>query len=210
MLCSKGARRLASLLIFSFALAGRVAHADIYTWVDDHGVLHFEDLPPEKKLDVSERFGGVEPRVVALPNGEERKYYRADVGDYDDLIRAAAEHYRLPFHYVKAVAKVESNFNPSAVSHARAKGLMQLIDSTAKLMGVKDPFDPRQNVFAGARYLRILANRFDGDLALTAAAYNAGPERVQRDGRVPDIDETTRYVARVLLMYRFYTRGQAH
>jgi soluble lytic murein transglycosylase-like protein len=85
--------------------------------------------------------------------------------------------------------------------------LMQLIDGTAAQMNVADPFDPRQNIFGGARYLRILANEFGGNMALTAAAYNAGPERVKRIGRVPEIRETQRYVRRVLQMYRHYKRS---
>ena len=73
---------------------------------------------------------------------------------------------------------------------------------------VDDPFDPKQSIFGGARYLRILANQFGGNMALTAAAYNAGPERVRRIGRVPDIPETQRYVRRVLMMYRHYKRSE--
>ena len=84
---------------------------------------------------------------------------------------------------------------------------MQLIDSTAAQMRVDDPFDPKQSIFGGARYLRILANQFDGNMALTAAAYNAGPRRVQRLGRIPNIRETQRYVRRVLQMYRHYRRN---
>jgi soluble lytic murein transglycosylase-like protein len=81
---------------------------------------------------------------------------------------------------------------------------MQLIDPTARRMKVEDPFDPRQNIFGGARYLRLLANQFDGDLVRTTAAYNAGPERVRRAGGIPNIRETRRYVRRVLEMYRHY------
>ncbi|MBI2373838.1 MAG: lytic transglycosylase domain-containing protein [Deltaproteobacteria bacterium] len=198
--------RLTGALLVSFLASS--ARAEMYTWVDEQGVLHFEDLPPAKKA-VGDRFGGFQPVVEKLPSGEERQYYPADVGIYDEILWAAADHYRLPFPYLKAIAKVESNFNSTAISHANAQGVMQLVPSTARLMGVTDPFDARQSVFGGARYLRILANRFEGDLALTAAAYNAGPERVQRDGGIPAIDETTRYVRRVLQMYRYYAKGRS-
>ena len=85
---------------------------------------------------------------------------------------------------------------------------MQLMDQTAKEMNVTDSYDPEQNIFGGARYLRLLANQFDGNMALTAAAYNAGPHRVSRLGRIPNIRETKRYVRRVLEMYRHYRRAE--
>ena len=104
--------------------------------------------------------------------------------------------------------KVESNFNPRALSPKAAKGLMQLIDATAADMNVTDPYDPRQCVFGGARYLRVLANMFDGNMALVAAAYNAGPHRVNPTKSIPNIRETQQYVRRVLTMYRHYRRTE--
>lgn len=190
------------------------ARAELYSWVDDEGVIHmtnvtpnanYKPYEPERPEDV-EGFGGEKPLVV-IKQGKERVLYKVKVTRFDAILREAAEHYRLPFAFLKAVAKVESNFNPNAVSHADAKGLMQLIDATASDMGVEDPFDPRQNIFGGARYLRTLANEFDGNMALTAAAYNCGPERVKRYGRIPKIRETQRYVRRVLQMYRHYRRN---
>ncbi len=173
--------------------------------------MHLTNARPSAKYqpyrgDDAEGFGGEQPLVWLLPNERQRVLYPVDVDRYDDLLREAAAHYRLPFAFLKAVAKVESNFNPNAISHANAKGLMQLIDDTAARMKVDDPFDPRQNIFGGARYLRILANLFDGNMALTAAAYNAGPERVKRASGIPNIPETQRYVQRVLQMYRHYKK----
>jgi soluble lytic murein transglycosylase-like protein len=186
------------------------ARAELYSWVDEEGVIHLTNLPRGAELkryegDDAEGFGGEKPLVIQ-EQGTERVIYPVDVPRFDPILKEAAEHYRLPFAFLKAVVKVESNFNPRAVSHADAKGLMQLIDPTARDLNVADPFDPRQNIFGGARYLRMLANEFDGNMALTAAAYNAGPDRVKRTGRIPEIRETQRYVRRVLEMYRHYRR----
>jgi soluble lytic murein transglycosylase-like protein len=196
-------------------LPARSAQAELYSWVDQDGTIHLTNIAGKvpasyKALDAeeSEGFGGQKPLVTVMPGGEERVFYPVDVKHYDELIREAAEHYRLPFAFIKAVCKVESNFNPRAVSHADAKGIMQLIDATASDMSVNDVFDARQNIFGGARYLRILANMFDGNMALTAAAYNAGPDRVMKKGGIPNISETQKYVRRVLTMYRHYRRTE--
>jgi soluble lytic murein transglycosylase-like protein len=108
---------------------------------------------------------------------------------------------------VRAVIKVESNFDPRAISHANARGLMQLIPGTADRMMVRDVFDPRENIFGGTRYLRVLANLFNGDLELTLASYNAGEGAVMRHGGIPPYAETRDYVERVLGYYRVY-RGR--
>jgi len=123
---------------------------------------------------------------------------------YDHLINEAAQLYQLPHSFIRAVMHVESNFNPTVVSRAGAMGLMQLMPKTARSMGVSDPFDVRQNVLGGARYLRILANRFKGDLILTVAAYNAGEAAVDKYEGIPPYQETQRYVRRVLKHYYAY------
>lgn len=204
--------RLSRICLSVLVLLGAAgtARAELYSWVDEDGVIHLTNAAagagfrPYRGDDV-EGFGGELPLVIE-ERGSERVLYPVDVKRFDDILKEAAEHYRLPFAFLKAVVKVESNFNPKAVSHADAKGLMQLIDSTARTVNVTDPFDPRQSIFGGARYLRMLANDFDGNMALTAAAYNAGPERVKREGKIPNIRETQRYVRRVLEMYRHYRR----
>lgn len=196
-------------LALACVLGARPAAAkDLYSWQDDDGVLHLTNMPnsvrykPYQGTDAA-GFGGEKP-VVLVMRGRPRVLYRVNVKRYDKLFREAARHYKLPFAFLKAVAKVESNFNPEAVSPAGAKGLMQMIDATAARMKVTDPFDPEQSIFGGARYLRMLANSFEGNMALVAAAYNAGPERVARVKRIPRIRETQRYVRRVLQMYRYY------
>ncbi len=123
---------------------------------------------------------------------------------YNNLIAEAAQLYQLPYSFIRAVMRVESDFNPTVVSHAGAMGLMQLMPKTARSMGVSNPFDVRQNILGGARYLRILANRFKGDLILTVAAYNAGETAVEKYNGIPPYKETQRYVRRVLKHYYAY------
>jgi soluble lytic murein transglycosylase-like protein len=126
---------------------------------------------------------------------------------YDQHIREAAALYQIPVELVRAVIKVESDFDPRAVSPANARGLMQMIPETAERMMVQDSFDPRQNIFGGTRYLRVLANLFNGDIQLTLAGYNAGEGAVMRYGGIPPYAETQDYVARVLNYYRTYRGG---
>jgi soluble lytic murein transglycosylase-like protein len=123
---------------------------------------------------------------------------------FDTYVRQAAALYQLPEELVRAVIQVESGGNPRAVSPANAKGLMQLIPATAQRMQVEDLFDPRQNIFGGTRYLRVLANLFNGDLVLTVAAYNAGEGAVLRYGGIPPYRETEDYVTKVVTLYRKY------
>lgn len=123
---------------------------------------------------------------------------------YDEHLREAATLYHLPLAYLRSVMKVESNFDPRAVSPAGAVGLMQLMPFTAERMMVTDIFDPRQNILGGARYLRILANTFNGDIHLTTAAYNAGEHAVIRYGGIPPYEETQAYVVKVLEAYEAY------
>ena len=116
----------------------------------------------------------------------------------DALITAAAAREGVGAHLVRQVMQRESAFNPCAVSPKGAQGLMQLMPATAGQMGVRDPFDPEDNVRGGVRYLKQLLERYAGDMAKTLAAYNAGPGRVDRADGVPDIPETKRYVVDIL------------
>lgn len=192
-------------LVFLLLLGSATpAAADIYSWVDGDGVIHFTNVPRDPRA-----------KLVPLPKTENtfsftddigamRRIHRVDVADYDELIVEAAHYYSLPPAFVKAVIAAESAFEPIAVSGAGAAGLMQLMPATAERMRVHDVFDPRANIYGGTRYLRLMANRFAGDVRSTAAAYNAGPEAVERAGGVPAISETRTYVKRVLKLYHFY------
>ncbi len=137
-------------------------------------------------------------------NNPERGRIASTDGQYDGYITQAGALYQIPEDLIRAVIMVESGYNPRAASKADARGLMQLIPSTANRMLVDDVFDPRQNIFGGVRYLRVLANLFNGDLFLTLAAYNAGEGAVAKFGGIPPYPETQSYVARVVAYYRQY------
>jgi len=118
------------------------------------------------------------------------------------MVDTIATNYGVDPALVRAVIKTESNFNRWAVSNKGALGLMQLIPNTGRRFGVRDFFDPQQNVDGGVRYLRFLLDKFDGNLDLSLAAYNAGENLVERLGRIPPIAETTNYVRRVRAIYK--------
>jgi soluble lytic murein transglycosylase-like protein len=145
------------------------------------------------------------PRVRAPPSqettGAEVKAILLAPTAYLDHVRRAAKIYKLPEELLHAVMAVESGFNPEAMSNKGAAGLMQLMPGTAKDMYVRDVWNPSQNIDGGARYLRVLANQYQGDLKKTLAANNAGPEAVRRAGGVPSIQETQDYVRKVLAIY---------
>ncbi len=126
---------------------------------------------------------------------------------YDDIIQEAADAYDVPFGFIKAVMRVESAFQSDAVSHAGAMGLMQLMPRTAESLNVDDPFDVRQNIFGGAKFLRILIDRYDGDINLILAAYNAGDLAVQRHDGIP-YRQTREYVASVYYWYQNYSADE--
>lgn len=123
---------------------------------------------------------------------------------YDDYIQMASSKMRMDPHLVKAVIRQESNFNSRDVSHKGAQGLMQLMPETAKGLGVKNSFDPYQNIHGGTLYLKYMLETFDGDLKKALAAYNAGPGAVQKYGAVPPYRETRDYVKKVLRYYEMY------
>jgi len=116
-------------------------------------------------------------------------------------VQRAASYYQLPAELIWAVMKVESDFRHKAVSRAGARGLMQLMPSTARAIGVRNALDPEQNILGGAYYLRHLANRYRGDVIFTLAAYNAGPGSVRRHGGIPPFPETQNYIRKVLSYY---------
>ncbi len=114
--------------------------------------------------------------------------------DYDPFVREAASTFDLDPALIRAVIQAESAFDPWAVSRAGAQGLMQLMPELSKEFGVNDPFDPRQNILAGAEYLKQLLDRFEGNMELALASYNAGPTVVARYAGIPPFEETRRYV----------------
>lgn len=128
---------------------------------------------------------------------------------YRNIIEAAASTYNLPAALIAAIIKVESGFNPRAVSNKGAIGLMQITRPTGKILRLRNPFDPVQNILAGARYLRQLLDRFNGDVHMAVAAYNAGPGAVERHGGVPPYRQTRQYVPKVMDYYSQYQSEMA-
>jgi hypothetical protein len=116
----------------------------------------------------------------------------------DEIFQAASEKYNVPVNLLKAVAKAESNFNPDATSPCGAMGIMQLMPGTAASLGVTDPYDPVQSIMGGAKYLGQMLDKFDGDMKLAVAAYNAGPGAVTKYGGIPPYKETQNYVKKVM------------
>jgi len=187
-----------SLAVAALALtAAGSSRADIYKTVGPDGVISFSNSASKG----GKLYARTEPKpAVRMPSDSSPGRHDR----YDDHIRQAAALYQIPEELVRAVIKVESDFDPRAVSPANARGLMQLIPETADRMLVTDVFDPRQNIFGGVRYLRVLANLFNGDIELTLAGYNAGENAVIRHGGIPPYPETVDYVKRVLAYYRDY------
>lgn len=179
-------------------LGASVVHADIYKTEGPDGVISFTNVPRAGSRRVT-RETPKKTRAVMPQDKSPDRIHR-----YDAHIREAATLYQIPDALIRAVIKVESDFDPRALSPANAHGLMQLIPQTAERMMVQDIYDPRQNILGGTRYLRVLANLFNGDLQLTVAAYNAGEGAVIRHGGIPPYAETQRYVVKVIEYYRQY------
>jgi soluble lytic murein transglycosylase-like protein len=203
--------RLASWLTMAALLAALPARgAELYSFVDADGIINITNVPSDtryKRVRTNEVAGLYRPPP---PAGEARAIPAAKRREtYDTHIRGAAEKYKLPEALILAVMAVESNFDPRALSDKGAMGLMQLMPATAKDLYVADAWDPAQNIEGGARYLRLLANQYSGDLVKTLAAYNAGPEAVRRAGEaVPDIPETREYVRKVVALYQAFKAGR--
>ncbi len=181
-----------------------IAAADIYRYVDGNGVEHYTNIQPRARgwQRVLRTASSARSASRAATRGRTAQGSDAErMRRYEAYIREAALLYVLPEEFIRAVMRVESNFYPECVSHKGAMGLMQLMPATAASMGVLDPFDARQNILGGARFLRVLANNFGGDLVLTIAAYNAGEGAVRKYGGIPPYAETRRYVQRVLTHY---------
>ncbi|HYO93581.1 MAG TPA: lytic transglycosylase domain-containing protein [Polyangiaceae bacterium] len=196
-------RRAPGWALFCTALALTVstsehAAADIYRSQGSDGVISFSNTKAPGSRLVARGSAKRVSAVMPQDTSPER------LSRYDEHIREAATLYQIPVALVRAVIKVESNFDPRAVSPANARGLMQLIPATAERMLVRDVFDPRENIYGGTRYLRVLANLFNGDIELTVAGYNAGEGAVMRYGGIPPYRETQDYVVRVLAHYRSY------
>ncbi|HUO35565.1 MAG TPA: lytic transglycosylase domain-containing protein [Candidatus Acidoferrum sp.] len=202
--------RFSILVIFSLACFATMARAD-YAVLKSGMRLHITGYQAEGsriKLNVD---GGVvevdAADVVSIEPEDQFSFPVAPVPassgvPYENLIRAAAARHGVDEKLVAKVIAAESNFNPRAVSPKQARGLMQLMPQTAALLSVRDVFDPAQNIDAGTKYLRELLDKYKGDLRLALAAYNAGPDMVEKYGGVPPFAETQSYVERILRAMR--------
>jgi soluble lytic murein transglycosylase-like protein len=197
--------------------AGTVRAADVYSYVDGDGVVHFSNAPTDSRYRKVNRGAGGAGLYRPPPPAQARARPLASAAEpastplarWKQHIRAAAEKYKIPEALLFAVMAVESNFDHQALSEKGAMGLMQLMPGTAKEMYVSDAWDPAQNIDGGARYLRVLANQYGGDMVKTLAAYNAGPDAVRRaGGAVPSIPETQEYVRKVVALYKTYKSGR--
>ena len=185
----------ATLLVASAA----AAHSQIYTYVDADGQRHYTDVPDNNRY----RLLILSPHDRTASGDRYDAMLLARAGQYDSIIEKAALSAAVEPNLLRAVIVVESGFNSRAVSKRGAVGLMQLMPATATRFGVSNPYDPRENVHGGARYLKFLIDRFGQDVRLALAAYNAGEEAVDRNGgQIPPFSETMAYVPRVLKIYQ--------
>ena len=162
------------------------ASAAIYRYVDAAGRMHFTNVPTTT--------------LYRPYQGENQSY------GLEHLISHFAEKFQLDSALIKAIIKVESDFNPRVVSNKGAQGLMQLMPETADEVGVRNPFDPSESIYGGSRYLRKMLDSFDRNLDYALAAYNAGPSVVRRYGGIPPYEETQNYVRRVKYYFDYYRR----
>ncbi len=186
-----GARTVFYGLITGFLLClCNPAQADIYRFRDERGVWHFSNIKSDPRYRIYMRtYDGSRPVTQYIK-------------DYDDIIHKASKRYGVDVSLIKAVIKAESDFNQHAVSSKGAQGLMQLMPGTADEMEVDDAFDAKDNIHGGTRYLSLMLERFNKDMRLALAAYNAGPEKVTEYRGVPPYEETKTFINRVLNYYR--------
>lgn len=170
------------------AVSANLSQAAIYRYVDASGRVHFTNVPTETKY----------------------RFYRGEGETYrlETLIEHFAQKFQLDKALIKAVIKVESDFNPRVVSRKGAQGLMQLMPETAQEIGVHNPFDPSDSIYGGSLYLRRMLDSFDRNLDYALAAYNAGPNAVRKFGGIPPYEETQNYVKRVKHYFDYYRRSK--
>lgn len=204
--------RIISLLLF-FSLPLLVStqvQARMYLCENSRGVLEYTNVRGAgncKSLQ-KERYWSDSDTITTTSYGN-YKYERSGWSQpslYDDQIRRIGAQHNVDSCLIKAVIRIESDFNFLAVSKKGAQGLMQLMPATARELNVKNPFDPVANIDGGTRYLKQLLETFNGDLPLALAAYNAGPTLVKSKNRIPRIPETIKYVRNVLGRYRYYKK----
>ena len=177
------------VLVLFLMISTAPVRADIYMYLDSNGILHFTNTPTAShyKLYIKEK-----PKKSAAEEAMDR---------YDHIIKEASHISGISFALIKAMIRVESNFDPTAVSKKGAMGLMQIMPKNITALDIDDPFDPRENIIGGSVYFQQMLDRFEGKLPLALAAYNAGPGAVDRFRGIPPIKETEDYVKKVMNYY---------
>jgi soluble lytic murein transglycosylase len=186
-------------ILLLFVIIVYPSRADIYKYKDKNGVIHFTNTRPT----ASKKF------QVYIKERKSNKIRFFSTTQYDQIITKAAKRHGVLFSLIKSVIAVESGFNPRAVSKKGAKGLMQIMPENYQALAIRDPFDPYQNIMGGTQYLKRMIRRFNGRLKLALAAYNAGPEAVNRYKGIPPFRETREYVRRIFHALRIYQSGKA-
>jgi hypothetical protein len=187
-------------------------NADIYQYTDENGTLHFTNVNgggKNHKRVKSEPARSCE--ATAAPKARSLSPTPISSGNipsaYVDMINSACDRHGVDPSLVHAIVKVESDFNPYALSRKGAMGLMQLMPQTAVDLNVKNSFNPTENIDGGVKYLRYLIDRYEGNLSLALAAYNSGETAVKRWGTIPPFKETQNYVQRILRIYNGGGKG---
>lgn len=181
---------------------GAPAAADIYQWRDRYGTLHFTNVPTNSRYKVVIRDSGARARPAA--RRARARAVRSNTQRFDPIIATMARRYRVDQSLVKAVIHAESSYRPNAVSPAGARGLMQLMPATAVRHGVRNIHSPAENIRGGVEHLRMLLDRYENNVVLALAAYNAGSAAVDRHHGIPPYRETQNYVHRVLRFRQQY------
>ena len=184
-------------LVLAIVLGAAPAAAQMYKLTAPDGTLHFTNAPTDPRYRKMAAGSGTAAGWLRLPQAPGA----SGAGPYVKEIEDASHRYGVPVRLVSAVIRAESGFNPRAVSRKGAQGLMQLMPTTASMLGVRNSFDPRQNIDGGVRHLRGLIDRFPHNLPLAIAAYNAGERAVVQYGGIPPYPETQDYVTKVMHFY---------
>ena len=190
-------------LVLALALGADPVRADVYKLTDPDGTRHFTNAPTDPRYRKMAASSGTAAGWLRLPRTPSPSGARPYVKEIED----ASLRYGVPVRLVSAVIRAESGFNPRAVSRKGAQGLMQLMPTTASMLGVRNSFDPGQNIDGGVRHLRGLIDRFPQSLSLAIAAYNAGERAVVQYGGIPPYPETQDYVTKVMRFYSGTVEG---
>lgn len=185
-------------LSFLFIFPALSYSGEIYQFVDPSGVIHFTNVPTDPRYKRRNRKPGPSLHI-------ERQMRERNI---DTFIERESERYEVDSALIRAVIRVESNFDPKAVSSAGAEGLMQIMPKTAEALKLSHPFNPEENIASGTLYLRYLLDRFAQDIKLALAAYNAGPDAVVKYEGVPPYAETKTYITKVMHFYEHYLAQQ--